>query len=92
MSHPAQITAGITSEAHYPYTGEDSSCKASKIVPVATITGYVKLPVNDHDALMNAVVSQGPIAISVAAEAWEMYGGGVFSDDCGWTVDHAVQV
>jgi len=41
---------------------------------------------------MNAVVSQGPIAISVAAEAWEMYGGGVFSDDCGWTVDHAVQV
>ena len=92
MSHAAQITAGITSEAHYPYTGEDSSCKTSKIVPVATIAGYVKLPENDHDALMNAVVSQGPIAISVAAEAWEMYGGGVFSDDCGWTVDHAVQV
>lgn len=48
----------------------------------------IKLPSNDYGALMSAV-QVGPVAISVAASAWQFYSGGVFSSDCGADVDHA---
>jgi hypothetical protein len=43
-------------------------------------------------ALMNAVVNVGPISISAAAEPWQTYESGVFSDACGADVDHAIQL
>lgn len=33
------ITAGITTEASYPYTAEDSKCDQQKVKSVASITG-----------------------------------------------------
>merc|ERR1712194_162884 len=86
------IKAGITTEDSYPYQGSTGTCDPSKIKPVAKITGYVKLPSNNYTALMNAVVSQGPIAISAAAEPWQLYSGGVYNGDCGTEVDHAIQL
>jgi cathepsin L len=83
--------AGITTEASYPYTARTGQCQPEKIKSVATIDGYVKLPTNDYNALMNAVATIGPIAISVAA-SWTFYSGGIFNGDCGWIVDHAVQL
>ncbi len=82
----------MTLESNYPYTGTDSPCDTSKIVPVATIDGYVRLDSNDVGQLMNAIANIGPVAISVAASgaAFQLYGGGVASGDCGWDVDHAV--
>ena len=38
--------------------------------PAVGITGLVELPTNDYDALMQAVATVGPIAISVDASAW----------------------
>lgn len=83
--------AGITTEASYPYTARTGQCQPDKIKSVASIDGYVKLPTNDYNALMNAVATIGPIAISVAA-SWTFYSGGIFNGDCGWIVDHAVQL
>ena len=58
--------------------------------PVATITGFTKLPVNDHAALMHAVATYGPIAVSVDA-SWSGYESGIFeSDNFNATIDHAV--
>ena len=74
--------SGITTEANYPYTGQDDPCDKSKIKPAATVSGYVELPVNDYNSLLNAVATIGPMAISAAADAWQFYGGGVFSDSC----------
>ena len=76
------IGAGITLESSYPYQGSDSKCQAAKIKPVATIKGYERLPQNNYSALMNAVATLGPIAISAAAEPWQLYESGVFSQDC----------
>ena len=39
---------------------------------VAGITGYKRLPSNDYGALMHAVATVGPIAISVDA-SWDLY-------------------
>ena len=46
---------------------------------VATINGYVQLPENNYTALMNAIATVGPIAISVDASAWSAYESGVFN-------------
>jgi len=84
--------AGITTESDYPYTAETGRCNKDKIKPVANITGHVRLPHNNYSALMNAVVNVGPIAISAAAEPWQLYESGVFSNNCGADVDHAIQL
>ncbi len=34
---------------------------------------YTRLPANNYTALMNAVATVGPIAISAAAEPWQLY-------------------
>lgn len=63
-----------------------------QISPVATVSNYTFLEPNNYTVLMNAIANVGPVAISVAAEAFQFYTGGVFSADCGWDVDHAVQL
>ena len=82
--------AGITTEAQWPYTMQSGTCDWTGKTPVANVTGWAALPFNNYTALMNAVVSIGPIAISAAAEPWQSYDKGVFSSPCGADVDHAI--
>lgn len=87
------MTAGITTEASYPYKATTGICSAKKITPVAYNGGFVHLTPNDYTQLVTAI-AQGPTAISVAAGTmgWQTYGGGVFDDTgCGYDQDHAVQ-
>jgi cathepsin L len=53
--------------------------------------GWERLPENDYRPLLEAVANVGPAAISVSADKWSNYGGGIF-DACGpnSVVDHAV--
>ena len=85
---------GMTLESDYPYQGVTGTCKNSSIKPVMTIDGQVDLPTNNYTALMDAVANVGPVAISVDAGgiAWQLYGGGVYSGNCGSDIDHAVQL
>jgi cathepsin L len=59
---------------------------------VATIDGYVVLPENNYTALMNAVATVGPVAISVDASAWAAYESGIFNgcNQVNPDMDHAV--
>jgi cathepsin L len=82
--------AGIVTEQTWPYEGVSGTCNWAGKKPVANITGYVFLPQNNYSALMNAVVTNGPIAISAAAEPWMSYSEGVFDTNCGADVDHAI--
>merc|ERR1712096_560293 len=77
---------GISKEVDYPYTGRTGICEPSKIKPAASISGYVRLPANNYTALMNAVATLGPIAISVDA-SWSGYRSGVYDGKCGTTID-----
>jgi len=82
--------AGMTTEDAWPYRARDDKCDVSKIKKVATIGGYVRLPTNDYNALITAVATSGPIAISVAATQWQFYDSGVYNGDCGTEINHAV--
>ena len=58
--------------------------------PVATISGFEKLPVNEYAPLMHAVATKGPVAVSVDA-SWGGYESGIFETDTyDSVIDHAV--
>jgi len=74
--------------------GSNQACQQSQLDPVAKITGYVNLPSNQLAPVLNQIVKNGPMAISVDASSWQGYGGGVF-DGCNQQspdLDHAVQL
>jgi len=92
---------GQVSETDYPYisgtTTQTESCQYSldSIKPVASITGYNNLPPNDQAAIMEHIAKVGPLSISVAANTFKDYHGGVFTG-CDYNEDiqlnHAVQL
>jgi cathepsin L len=76
---------GMLEEFQYPYLsyyGKDYDCSMPEgQAGVATINGYVQLPANNYTALMNAVATVGPIAVSVDASTFHSYVSGIF-DGC----------
>jgi cathepsin L len=89
-------SAGLYQEYQYSYGsyyGVDQACwNPPSGAPVATINGFVQLPENNYTALMNAVATLGPIAVSVDASAFSAYKSGVF-DGCNQKqpdINHAV--
>lgn len=52
------ISLGLFQEYQYSYLsyyGQNYACALPSGSPVATINGYVQLPVNNYTALMNAI-------------------------------------
>lgn len=90
------MKTGIALESDMPYAGRDETCKTYKAA--VKCAGYIKNPVNDAKGLETALATKGPQAITVAAEPWQFYGGGVFHgcssgifSGSGSTLDHGVQ-
>jgi len=83
---------GMASEAAYPYQGVDGTCDES-IPKSAQVTDWVVLPSNNYTAVVAAVATVAPLAITVAANTWFSYSSGVFTG-CGtdYDLDHAVQL
>lgn len=83
---------GIALESDLPYKGRDEACTTYKAA--VKCTGYVKNPTNDAMAFETALAKL-PQGITVAAEPWQLYGGGIFkgcsSSPEGATLDHGVQ-
>lgn len=90
----------MTSEWMYPYTsyyGSTGNCSRQKeAVKTVTIEDYRKLETNTHPRnIMHALVHQGPLIVTVQADTWFDYGGGI-ADPCtnmsNIDLDHAVQL
>jgi len=97
---------GVAEDSAVPYTGQDAACPQSSGVAMAQIlgmgarasggasfgmTGWETLPKNKYGPLVRAIAEKGPVAVSVAADAWFNYESGIFNG-CGKdaVVDHAV--
>jgi len=86
---------GITTEWAYPWISGLNSltneCQPHQITPkVASISGHVNVEPNAAAPLLQALLS-GPVAVSVAASMWGLYGGGVFTqDECDYMINHVV--
>ena len=81
---------GITTEAAYPYTGADGTCK-KKVSAAATIASFVDVTINSDQALMTAIAQQ-PVSVAVEADqnSFQFYSGGVMTGACGTALDHGV--
>lgn len=86
---------GVPLETDLPYRGRDQKC--SSYQAAVKVASYVKLPVNNADALETALATKGPISVTVAAGPWMLYGGGIFTGcskspfGSGADLDHGVQ-
>lgn len=88
---------GLSSEWTYSYKsfhGQNFQCQFNTTMtpPQVKVASYKRIPTNQYAPLMEAVATQGPIAISVDASAWSHYETGVFNG-CNQTnpdIDHAV--
>ena len=98
------IQHGMTEEYIYPYQSywgdSNGTCyynnsHAHGATPaVMNITGYVKLPENDAQAIMQHLATTGPLAVNVAASPWHDYEEGIF-DGCSYDdvdINHVVQL
>jgi len=83
---------GVCTEAAYPYTAKDGTCKSSSctLSQDSKITGYVHVPHGDSG--LGAGVDLQPISIGIDADYWGSYSSGVFCGTCGTTRDHAMLV
>lgn len=89
---------GIAQEWTYSYSsyfGVSGTCQynVNKTVPVVKLAGYTSVMRNDVGAVMDAVATAGPLAISVDASMWFEYESGVYTG-CHYNIsmDHAVQL
>eukprot|EP00195_Chlamydomonas_chlamydogama_P016889 CAMPEP_0202889940 /NCGR_PEP_ID=MMETSP1392-20130828/475_1 /ASSEMBLY_ACC=CAM_ASM_000868 /TAXON_ID=225041 /ORGANISM="Chlamydomonas chlamydogama, Strain SAG 11-48b" /LENGTH=479 /DNA_ID=CAMNT_0049573391 /DNA_START=8 /DNA_END=1447 /DNA_ORIENTATION=+ len=84
---------GIDTEADYPYSAVQGDCITKKLNRhVVSIDGYEDVPENDEPSLKKAAAHQ-PISVAIEADqkAFQLYMGGVFSDEtCGTELDHGV--
>jgi len=82
---------GIASEAAYPYTAQDGTCKTGA-KSVAKISSFVDVTGGDENALAKAV-NIGPVSVAIEADqaCFQFYSGGVLTDpSCGTQLDHGV--
>ncbi|KAF8007404.1 hypothetical protein BT93_K1419 [Corymbia citriodora subsp. variegata] len=83
---------GLTTEAKYPYRGDERTCNKAKTAKrAASITGYQDVPANNEKALLQAVANQ-PVSVAVEGGGlqFQFYSSGVFTGSCGTSLDHAV--
>lgn len=92
---------GMGTEWMLPYTSyfgtNEAGCSLNntKTPAVISITGYQKLPPNSYDAVMQALVEVGPLAVNVQADGWSDYHSGVFAgckNTSDISIDHVVQL
>lgn len=61
---------GLSSEWTYPYTsyfGDNGACNSTRFMPTAKVSNYVNIPSNNLEAVMEHLLHNGPLAISVDA-------------------------
>lgn len=95
-------SSGLLLYSDYPdtssTTGITGTCNTAGSNPLNTapvaakVDGFVKLPVNNYTALMNAVALLGPVTISLDASGFFGYSSGIITCKSMWIINHAVQL
>jgi len=83
---------GLCTEAAYPYTAKDGTCKSSSCTMSANskITGYTD--VAHTETALGTAVDIEPISVAIEADqaGFQNYKSGIFSGACGKNLDHGV--
>jgi hypothetical protein len=84
---------GLDTDACYPYTAQDGSCNSANCQP----SPYLKIssvnPVSQDENAIYSALQSAPLSICCDAEPWQNYNGGIMTaDQCGNSIDHAIQL
>jgi len=83
---------GLCTEAAYPYTARDGTCKSSSCTASADtkISNYKDVAHNEN--ALGSSVDITPISVAIEADqsGFQLYKSGVFSGVCGQNLDHGV--
>ena len=60
-------SGGIASEAEYPYAGVNTRCRRG-VPRAAALKDWVKVPAYNKTLFQEALLTQGPMAVSVSAD------------------------
>jgi cathepsin L len=82
---------GLASQASYPYTGREGTCKQRDPVPETSFSSLIHVRRGDEQALA-AAVAQGPVAAELDGRWFESYRRGVMNAPCGRSLEHAVLI
>ncbi|XP_050514055.1 cathepsin L-like proteinase [Diabrotica virgifera virgifera] len=82
---------GICAESSYEYTAQNGdTCKTCEKV-IHTFKEVVEVGPSEQ-LIKEAVGTVGPVTVAVDASKWQLYAGGIFDGNCGYTVNHGVLV
>ncbi|CAE7248153.1 CEP1 [Symbiodinium sp. CCMP2592] len=82
---------GLYSSASYDGTKKGESCAGRARHPYVQLQGFVRLPTNKLDSVLQALASRGPLVVGADASRWDVYGHGIFDGcDRDATINHAV--
>ncbi|KAJ8729142.1 hypothetical protein PYW08_000723 [Mythimna loreyi] len=83
---------GIESEADYPYKARQQSCQFAPGKAVVRLTDCNLYNIRSQEKLKQLLYKNGPIAIAVQASNFQVYNGGIMSDETcdSGQVNHAV--
>ncbi|KJE96491.1 cathepsin L2 [Capsaspora owczarzaki ATCC 30864] len=85
---------GIDTEASYPYTAKDGTCKFNAANVGATLSSFQDITRGSESDLQNAVATVGPVSVAIDASknSFQLYTSGVYNEKkCSSTsLDHGV--
>lgn len=85
---------GIEREGDYPYTARDGKCRYSGSKVVTKVTGFVDIPSQNEQKLLEAIATVGPVSVAIDASqaSFQFYKSGVYDETrCSSTeLDHGV--
>jgi C1A family cysteine protease len=82
---------GLDSDSCYPYTARDGGCASNRCSPAIHISQVIPIPGNENS--MYQSLESMPLSICCDAEPWQYYTGGILhAAQCGYTIDHAIQL
>jgi len=85
-------TSPLMTEAAYPYTARDGTCKYVRSQGVGTVSGYRDVGVDSTGAQLRAALDKGPVSVAIEADqfVFQGYRTGVITSGCGNALDHGV--
>jgi hypothetical protein len=84
---------GLDTESCYPYTAQDGNCQSSSCTANPNLRVSSVVPVAGVESQIYAALVKSPLSICCDAEPWQYYNGGILTaDQCGDSIDHAIQL
>jgi len=84
---------GVDTEESYPYEAKNDKCRFKADMVGATDAGFVDIPTNNENKLMEAVATVGPVSVAIDANhaSFFQYKSGIYDEPaCTDNLDHGV--